>query len=54
MWAEPVFLEFDLRQMPRRGDERVLHGRVWGARDPLGSVTHSRSTSGEGAFPTAS
>ena len=33
------FLEFDLRVMPRRGDERVLRGRLWGSRNEQGAVT---------------
>jgi hypothetical protein len=50
VWAEPVYLEFDLRQMPRRGDERVLHGRLWGARNSLGSVTRFEVDLGGGRF----
>ncbi|MDB6167960.1 MAG: hypothetical protein JWM88_824 [Verrucomicrobia bacterium] len=33
------YLEFDLRVLPRRGDERTLAGRLWGARNDQGAVT---------------
>jgi Outer membrane lipoprotein-sorting protein len=33
------FLEFELRVLPRRGDERVLHGRLWGSRNAAGPVS---------------
>jgi hypothetical protein len=39
IWAEPIYAEFELRQMPRRGDERVFHGRFWGGRNERGPVT---------------
>jgi len=39
IWAEPIYAEFDLREMPRRGEEQVYHGRFWGARDERGPVT---------------
>ncbi len=32
------YLEFDLRVMPRRGDERVLHGKLWGGRNGQGAI----------------
>jgi hypothetical protein len=50
LWAEPTYLEFDLRQMPRRGDEHVFHGRLWGAHDDLGSVTRIEVDVGQGGF----
>jgi Outer membrane lipoprotein-sorting protein len=50
LWAEPTYLEFDLRQMPRRGDEHVFHGRLWGAHDDLGSVTRIEVDVGAGGF----
>jgi hypothetical protein len=50
LWAEPTYLEFDLRQMPRRGDEHVFHGRLWGARDDRGSVTRIEVDVGAGGF----
>jgi hypothetical protein len=39
IWAEPVFAELELRQMPRRGDETLYRGRFWGGRDAQGPVT---------------
>ena len=33
------YLEFDLRVLPRRGDERVLKGRLWGSRNEQGAIT---------------
>ncbi len=50
LWAEPIYLEFDLRQMPRRGDERVYHGRLWGARNDEGPVTRLEIDVGAGGF----
>ena len=50
LWAEPIYLEFDLRQMPRRGDEHVFHGRLWGARNDQGPVTRVEVDVGAGGF----
>lgn len=50
LWAEPTYLEFDLIQMPRRGDERVYHGRLWGARGADGPVTRFEIDVGKGGF----
>jgi hypothetical protein len=50
VWAEPVYAEFDLRQMPRRGDERVTRGRFWGARNERGPVTRIELDSGKDGF----
>jgi hypothetical protein len=50
LWAEPTYIEFDLRQMPRRGDERVFHGRLWGARGEAGSVARIEVDVGAGGF----
>lgn len=36
--AGEYYLEFDLRVMPRRGDERVFHGHLWGGRNDQGAV----------------
>jgi hypothetical protein len=33
------YLEFELRVMPRRGDERTVPGRMWGGRNDRGPVT---------------
>jgi hypothetical protein len=50
LWAEPIYLEFDLRQMPRRGDEHVYHGRLWGTRNDQGAVTRLEVDVGSGGF----
>jgi hypothetical protein len=36
--------------MPRRGDERVFHGRFWGARNERGPVTRLELDVGKGGF----
>lgn len=33
------FLEFQLRVMPRRGEERFVNGRMWGARNEQGPIS---------------
>jgi hypothetical protein len=33
------FLEFELHVLPRRGDERVVPGRLWGGRNETGLIT---------------
>jgi hypothetical protein len=50
IWSEPIYAEFDLREMPRRGDERVFHGRFWGARNERGPVTRVELDVGKGGF----
>jgi hypothetical protein len=50
IWAEPVYAEFDLRQMPRRGDESVHRGRFWGGRNERGPVTRIELDVGKGGF----
>ncbi|MDR1790004.1 MAG: outer membrane lipoprotein-sorting protein [Opitutaceae bacterium] len=37
--AAPYFLEFQLRELPRRGDERLASGRLWGAPGATGPVS---------------
>ncbi|HEY5078340.1 MAG TPA: hypothetical protein VII43_00780 [Opitutaceae bacterium] len=39
IWAVPTYAEFELREMPRRGDEHVFRGRFWGGRNERGPVT---------------
>ena len=39
VWSEPIYAEFVLRQMPRRGPERAYQGRFWGGRNEQGPVT---------------
>jgi hypothetical protein len=53
IWTEPTYAEFDLREMPRRGDEHVFHGRFWGARDDRGPVTRFEVDAVRGAPPHA-
>jgi hypothetical protein len=36
--AGEYYLEFDLRVLPRRGDEQVFHGKLWGTRNEQGAV----------------
>jgi hypothetical protein len=50
VWSEPIYAEFDLRQMPRRGDETVYHGRFWGGRNEQGPVTRLELDVGKGGF----
>ena len=37
--AGQYYLEFELHELPRRGDERVYHGRLWGSRNARGPIT---------------
>jgi hypothetical protein len=50
IWSEPIYAEFDLREMPRRGEEHVFHGRFWGARNERGPVTRVEIDIGKGGF----
>jgi hypothetical protein len=50
IWAEPIYAEFDLRQMPRRGAESVHHGRFWGGRTERGPVTRLELDVGKGGY----
>jgi hypothetical protein len=50
IWAEPIYAEFNLREMPRRGAEHVFHGRFWGARNERGPVTRIELDVGKGGF----
>ena len=50
VWSEPLYAEFDLIQMPRRGDERVFHGRFWGSRNERGPVTRLEMETSKGVF----
>jgi hypothetical protein len=36
--AGEYYLEFEIRVMPRRGDERRFRGRLWGARNEQGAI----------------
>jgi hypothetical protein len=46
--AGEYFLEFELRVMPRRGDERVFHGRLWGGRNAQGAILRVAVTDASG------
>ncbi len=47
--AGDYFFEFQLRVMPRRGQEAVIRGRLWGSRNAMGSITRvSLQLPGEG------
>lgn len=50
IWSESIYAEFDLRQMPRRGNEQIYHGRFWGGRDVQGPVTRLELDVGKGGF----
>lgn len=36
--AGNYYLEFQLRVMPRRGDERLIQGKLWGGRNEIGAL----------------
>jgi len=46
--AGEYYLEFDLRVMPRRGDEKVFHGKLWGGRNDQGAVLRVAITDASG------
>ena len=50
--AGDYYLEFDLRVLPRDGDERVLHGRLWGTRNADGPVSRVSLAPAAGAPET--
>jgi len=50
VYAEPIYVEFDLREMPRRGDEHLFHGRLWGARNERGPITRFEVDAGNGGL----
>jgi hypothetical protein len=50
VWAEPIYGEFDLRQMPRRGAETDFRGRFWGGRNERGPFTRFELDVGKGGF----
>lgn len=37
--AGDYYLEFELRALPRRGDERIYRGRLWGSRNDQGAIS---------------
>lgn len=42
------YVEFDLRALPRRGDEVIYHGRLWGAMNDQGAITRIEITDAKG------
>ena len=42
--SSEYYLEFELRALPRRGDERVYQGRFWGGRNEQGAITRIELT----------
>lgn len=42
------FLRFELRALPRRGEERVFQGRLWASRNAVGAITRVELTDGDG------
>ena len=53
VYAEPVYIEFELREMPRRGDEHVFHGRLWGIRNERGPVARFELNGPKGTIARA-
>lgn len=37
--AGDYYLDFELRTLPRRGEEKQFRGQMWGSRNPVGAVT---------------
>ena len=42
------YLEFELRALPRRGDERIYRGQLWGSRNDQGAITRVHLTDAAG------
>ena len=42
------FLEFELRTLPRRGDEKTFQGKMWGSRNVEGAITRVVLANGAG------
>jgi hypothetical protein len=42
------YLDFELRALPRRGEERVFQGRLWGMRNDKGPISRVELTDGAG------
>ncbi|MES2697303.1 MAG: hypothetical protein V4773_27810 [Verrucomicrobiota bacterium] len=41
---DEYYLEFELRALPRRGEEQVFKGRLWGGRNTVGAITRIELT----------
>ncbi len=50
--AGDYYLEFELRVLPRRGDERVVQARLWGGRNDRGPVSRVVLHPGAGSNET--
>ena len=46
--AGEYFWNFELHQLPRRGDERVFRGQLWGGRNAVGAVERIVLVDGDG------
>lgn len=46
--AGQYYLEFELQQLPRRGETRVFSGRMWGSRNRVGAVERISVTGADG------
>jgi len=46
--AGDYFLEFELRTLPRRGEEKSFTGKMWGSRNTLGAITRVSLDDGTG------
>lgn len=46
--AGEYFLEFELKALPRRGEERIFTGRLWGGRNREGAINRIELIDGEG------
>ena len=42
------YVEFDLHALPRRGEETIFHGRLWGGRNDQGGITRIEVTDTQG------
>jgi hypothetical protein len=42
------YLDFELQALPRRGEEQVFAGRMWGGRNAQGAITRVELTDGSG------
>ncbi len=45
------YLDFELRTLPRRGEEKTYQGKMWGSRNSEGAITRIVLTDGAGREP---
>lgn len=50
--AGDYYLELQIRVMPRRGEERLIRGQLWGARNAMGPLTRVALQAPTGAAPS--